>query len=340
MPTVRVQALAKVNLGLRILYRRPDHFHELRTVFQTISLADRIELDYRRQAGGPGGRSVELSCNRPDLAGPDNLAARAALRLLEATGSKGRVRIQLDKIIPAGAGLGGGSSDAGAVLLALASRLRPAPPFDLLLRLAAELGSDVPFFLLGGRALGVGRGTEIYPLPDTPARWLLVAAPPIHVSTAEAYRQLSPTVPVLPEPPPSGSTGVPRRGRHAGLAAPSPVSSPVSNLTTTSWEDKIDRFCSSVCVPEWGPGLENDFEPVVFRMHPELEKLKALLKRGGAFPALLCGSGSAVFGLFADRRQALRARDSLDLEDGRCFVIQTVSRTGYRARWRKWLSEV
>ncbi|HYM09446.1 MAG TPA: hypothetical protein VEU62_01870, partial [Bryobacterales bacterium] len=144
--------------------------------------------------------------------------------------------------------------------------------------------------------------------------WLVVAAPAIQVSTNEAYRRLG------------------------------------ANLTTGSWEDKIDRFCSSVCAPERGApaaareqvvaGLENDFEPVVFQMHPELVILKERLQRLGASPALLSGSGSALFGVFVDRRQALRARDSLDLEDGRCFVVKTVSRAGYRARWRKWLSEV
>ena len=302
-----IQALAKVNLGLLVLYRRPDNFHELRTVFQTISLADRLKLDYRR-TGGP---AAELTCDRADLAGPENLAARAAQRLLEATGSKGRVRLHLEKRIPVGAGLGGGSSDAAAVLRALGDLLRPAVPREVLFRLAGELGSDVPFFLLGGRALGLGRGAEVYPLADLAERWMVVAAPAIHVSTAEAYRRLSP------------------------------------NLTTNAWNDKIDRFCSSVCVTEQGPGrgmaqdlragLENDFEPVVFRMHPELETLKARLKRLGARPALLCGSGSAVFGVFADRRQAVRARDSLDLEDGRCFVVKTVTRAGYEARWRKWL---
>ncbi|MBI3693218.1 MAG: 4-(cytidine 5'-diphospho)-2-C-methyl-D-erythritol kinase [Acidobacteria bacterium] len=302
-----IQALAKVNLGLRVLYRRPDNFHELRTVFQTISLADRLELEYRRR----GGPSVELTCDRADLAGPENLAAQAAQRLLELTGSKGRVRLHLEKRIPVGAGLGGGSSDAAAVLRALGALLRPAVPREALFRLAGELGSDVPFFLVGGRALGLGRGTEVYPLADAGERWLVVVAPGILVSTAEAYRRLSP------------------------------------NLTTDAWNDKIDRFCSSVCVTEQGPagglaqdlraGLGNDFEPVVFRMHPELETLKARLKRCGARPALLCGSGSAVFGLFADRRQAVRAHDSLDLEDGQCFVVKTVSRASYDARWRKWL---
>ncbi len=303
-----VHALAKVNLGLRVLHRRADNFHELRTIFQTISLADRMELEYRRAGKS---RSVELTCSRSDLAGPENLAARAAQRLLDATGSRGMVRLHLEKRIPAGAGLGGGSSDAAAVLLALGSLLRPQPGWELLHDVAEELGSDVPFFLVGGRALGVGRGTEVYPLADIPERWMLVVAPGVEVSTAEAYRRLS------------------------------------AGLTTGSWEDKIDRFRSSVCVAERRPGglaqdfrvgLENDFEPVVFRMHPELEKLKARLERLGARPALLCGSGSALFGMFSGREQALRARNSLELDAGCCFVVKTVSRTGYYARWRKWLS--
>ncbi|MBI3664865.1 MAG: 4-(cytidine 5'-diphospho)-2-C-methyl-D-erythritol kinase [Acidobacteria bacterium] len=303
MSAIRVEALAKINLGLRVLYRRPDNFHELRTVFQTISLADRIDLQYRR-SGGP---AIELTCNRAELSGLHNLAARAARRLLEATGNIGRVSLQLEKRIPVGAGLGGGSSDAAAVLWALGSLLRPLPPRELLFHLAAELGSDVPYFLLGGRALGVGRGTEVYPLADSPARWLLVVAPSIAVSTAEAYRRLAP------------------------------------HLTSSRWEDKIDRFCSVICVPEQGPARdfkldpENDFEAVVFRLYPELERLKARLGELGARPALLCGSGSALFGLFADRRQALRARDSFDLDDGDRFVVKTVGRADYQTRWRGWL---
>ena len=303
MPTLEFEALAKVNLGLHVLYRRPDGFHELRTVFQTISLADRLRLDYRPR----GGPSVELDCERADLAGPTNLAARAAARLLEATGSRAQVRIHLEKRIPAGAGLGGGSSDAAAVLQALGSLLRPRPDPGQLRRLAAELGSDVPFFLVGGRALGLGRGHEIYPLPDESRGWLLVVAPPTPVSTAEAYRLLGPA------------------------------------LTIEPWEDKIDRLCSRVCALGRGQagafvaGWENDFEPVVFRLHPQLGKLQARLEALGARPALLCGSGSALFGGFTERRQALRARDSLDPEDGHRFVVRTVSRREYRARWRRWL---
>ncbi len=313
MPVVRAEALAKINLGLYVLYRRPDHFHEIRTVFQTIALSDRIEVEYRRARRS----SVEIACNIPELAGDANIAARAARLLLETADAGGRVRVQIEKRIPAGAGMGGGSSDAAAILLALGSMLRPRPSFETLLRLAGMIGSDVPFFLVGGRALGLGRGEEIYPLPDGSPQSAVIVAPRQHVSTAEAYRRLSP------------------------------------RLTEESWKGKIDRFCSSVCAlepgalpgPKEGPArylqtdLENDFESVVFQMHPELKKVKARLARLGARPALLCGSGSALFGMFTDRRQALRACDSLELEDARSFVVQTVSRTGYRARWRKWLGE-
>jgi 4-diphosphocytidyl-2-C-methyl-D-erythritol kinase len=302
MTRVTVEALAKVNLGLYVLYRRPDDFHELRTVFQTISLADRLEVAY-----GPGRRrSVELICNRPELTGPENLAARAAARLLETLRTSGRVEIRLDKRIPVGAGLGGGSSDAAAVLQTLAVLLRPRPPRPVLFRVAAELGSDVPFFLLGGRAVGLGRGTEVYPLPDSPVQWMVVAAPPVFLSTAEAYRRLSP------------------------------------KLTPGRWEATIHRFCSSICAEsakEFGGVLENDFEPVVFQMHPELGKLKTRLQRAGARPALLCGSGAAMFGVCAGRRAAVRVRDSLELAGGGRFVVHTVTRTAYQARWRRWLGE-
>jgi 4-diphosphocytidyl-2-C-methyl-D-erythritol kinase len=214
------------------------------------------------------------------------------------------VEIRLDKRIPVGAGLGGGSSDAAATLRALAWLLRPRPDLALLLRLAAELGSDVPYFLAGGRALGIGRGTEVYPLPDPPLRWMVVVAPAFSISTAEAYRLLAP------------------------------------HLTTERWDDKIDRFCSRLCAEtarDEGRLLENDFEPVIFRRYPELGKLKERLQAAGARPALLCGSGAAMFGLCTGRRRAVRVRDSLDLAGGGCFVVHTVTRVACEARWRRWL---
>ena len=178
-----VPSLAKVNLDLRVLYKRRDGFHELRTVFQTISLADRIGIVYT-----PGPKTSVAITGNVDI--PNNLIVRAAEAVLNATKAKGAIEFQLHKQIPMGGGLGGGSSNAAAVLLALPVLLGKSVKPAKLHELAAELGSDVPFFLYGGTALGLGRGTELFPLADAPAARGLVVAPGIHVSTAEAYKAL------------------------------------------------------------------------------------------------------------------------------------------------------
>ena len=157
----RVRALAKINLDLRVLGKRPDGFHELRTVFQTISLADSIDIAFT-----PGRKtSIEL---QDSLGIADNLVTHAARLVLETSRAAGRVEMQLRKRIPMGAGLGGGSSDAAAVLLALPVLTGRPLPLAKLAELGQQLGSDVPFFLLGGRAVGIGRGSELFPLPDAP----------------------------------------------------------------------------------------------------------------------------------------------------------------------------
>ena len=185
--SARVPAYAKLNLGLRVLYKRPDGYHELRTVFQTISLADRIGISFTPAQG----TSIEVH-GTPAIT--DNLVCKAALFVAEAAGIKGDIVFHLKKNIPMGAGLGGGSSDAAAVLLALPAlagkRLAP----EDLSSIAARLGSDVPFFLHGGTVLGLGRGEELYPLPDQASAQGLLVVPAIHSSTAEAYRDLSRTI--------------------------------------------------------------------------------------------------------------------------------------------------
>ncbi|HEY3744067.1 MAG TPA: 4-(cytidine 5'-diphospho)-2-C-methyl-D-erythritol kinase [Bryobacteraceae bacterium] len=180
-----VPSLAKINLDLRVLHKRPDGFHELRTIFQTISLADRITIEYT-----PGAKKTLSIAGNVDI--PNNLILRAAEAILKKTKAKGAIRFELDKQIPLGGGLGGGSSNAAAVLLALPVLLGGKPlPLPKLHDLAADLGSDVPFFLYGGTALGLGRGTELYPLSDVlPARGLLVT-PPVHVSTPAAFEALN-----------------------------------------------------------------------------------------------------------------------------------------------------
>src|SRR6202167_1819318 len=179
-----VRSLAKINLDLRVLHKNPDGFHDLRTVFQTISLADTIEIEFEKA------RRSELSIDDPDRI-PDTLILRAARATLDAMGVAARVHFRLIKRIPMGGGLGGGSSNAAAVLLALPVLAGRALPMEARMQIAASLGSDVPFFLLGGTALGAGRGTEIYPLADLAAEPLLIVSPGLHIATPDAYRALN-----------------------------------------------------------------------------------------------------------------------------------------------------
>ncbi len=193
MPTRVLAAPAKINLHLEVLGRRSDGFHGLETIFQTIGLADRVEVELEPSGtAGDGGNPIALTCSDPTLpTGPDNLAWRAAAAVLALHPAAGRVQIRLDKRVPHGAGLGGGSSDAAAVLRALAHLLgwhdQPA-----LHRLALALGSDVPFFLLGGTAHALGRGEELTALPDLPAQPITVLMPEgAHLPTPAVFRELT-----------------------------------------------------------------------------------------------------------------------------------------------------
>jgi 4-diphosphocytidyl-2-C-methyl-D-erythritol kinase len=296
----RLRALAKLNLDLRVIARRPDHYHELRSIFHTISLADTINVAFTP------GRRTEISLDG-NIEIPNNLIVRAARAVLEECRAAGRVEFALRKIIPMGAGLGGGSSDAAAVLLALPVLIGRRVALDRLIALGSELGSDVPFFLLGGAAAGIGRGTELYPLPDGPVRYGVLAAPEVHVSTAEAYRALSP------------------------------------QLTSESQQNKIVSFQAQVWSVFGVPGARsgwvdsrNDFETVVLQQFPQLASLKKRLSRLGANPAMMTGSGSAIFGLFRDREKACRALESV--KDVRVFPISLVSRARYRSLWWRALA--
>lgn len=295
-------AYAKVNLGLRILDRRPDGFHELRTVFQTISLGDPIRVGWQ-----PGRKTkIELACSDPELENAENLAWRAAEALLARVGRRGRVRIEIEKRVPAGAGLGGGSSDAGAVLRAL-TLLLPSVPAGQAHEVAASLGSDVPFFLEGGRAVGIGRGEELYPLPEQKRQWMVLATPGVHVSTAHAYRALEASRGALTP----DRKGFILRGFCAGFRA-------------SSRADAI----------ELAGALTNDFEDIVFRQFPELQTIKLELLRVGAKQASMSGSGSALFGVFEGRAAALGAYAALTGKGVNAHLVRTVSR-GEFGRWKQ-----
>jgi 4-diphosphocytidyl-2-C-methyl-D-erythritol kinase len=294
MPSLRVRAFAKVNLRLDVLARRADGYHELRTIFQSISLHDTLQLELNRNPG------IELAVRGDSAlaAGPqrENLAWRAAEAFRRHVKLPGGIAIILKKRVPAGRGLGGGSSDAAATLAGLVrlTKRRIAP--ERLLEIAASLGADVPFFLGGGRALGTGRGDEIYPLPDGKRRTLLVVSPrDIAVNTRDAYGWLD------------------RR------------------LTKKPDNSRLWSFCA-LC---WSPQeehLSNDFEEVVFRHHARLARIRRTLLQGGAAEAALAGSGSAVFGIFPNPAQARRSA-RLFPED-QVFLCSTLSRRAYtRALW-------
>jgi 4-diphosphocytidyl-2-C-methyl-D-erythritol kinase len=296
MREIRIPAFAKINLRLDILGKRPDAYHELRTIFQTISLHDDLCLRASKTAGIcltiQGNDTLSLEPVRKNLV----YAAVDALR--RELDIRSGVEIRLQKNIPAGRGLGGGSSDAAAALRGYLRLTRSQIPDARLIEIAASLGADVPFFLFGGRALGIGRGNEIYPLPDIPKLSLLVISPRnIHVPTPDAYRWLK---------------------------APA--------LTKNRSASKLWKFCAlSWSLPAAagapGSGLSNDFERPVFQRHPRLAQIKRALLQLGAAEASLAGSGSAVFGFFPSPVLARRA--AVRFQDEQTFVCETISRDRY-----------
>lgn len=305
-----VPSFAKLNLSLKVLGKRLDSYHELRTIFQSITLADRLEIEYR-----PGrGSQVELTSSI-DI--PENLASRAAHAVMDAASIRGTVRISLHKRIPMGAGLGGGSSNAAAVLLALPALTRKPLPLSELNRIAATLGSDVPYFLYGGAALGLGRGEELFPLPDPGPRHALLITPGVHVSTPAAFAALN--RPFLTELTPSG------------------LANKMGSLQSVAW----GLACAISSGADWETFCENDFEAAVFPQFPLLKSLHRKLARSGATLVRMTGSGSALFGLFPSRQAAKQGMVSLGELPSKVAVqtIEFSSRAQYRAAWRRALRE-
>jgi len=294
-PTLILPAFAKINLDLRILGARADGFHDLRTVFQSLALHDVLTFTRRR---GP----FAIECDAPSVpTDRRNLIWKAASLLWRTVGRRrGEVPrdalVALSKRVPHEAGLGGGSADAAITLVGLTRMWDLEVDFSTLSRLAARLGADVPFFLVGGTALGLGRGDDIYPLADLPRTYVVVVRPPFGVSTTEAYGWYD---------------SEPRRAAREAPRRPLP-----------------DRW------PEWAVSLRNDLEPAVARHHPTIARIKHALLDAGAVVAAMSGSGSAVFGLF-DRLDAAR-RTAADLSRPGWHVVhtRTLLRSEYAQRLR------
>jgi 4-diphosphocytidyl-2-C-methyl-D-erythritol kinase len=266
MPTFA--SYAKVNLHLQVVGRRADGYHELRTIFQTVDLADSVSVELTGREG------VEIETVGADLpAGPGNLAWAAADRFLARWAPGQGVTIRLEKRIPMGGGLGGGSSNAATVLRSLQSLLgEPAPPGELW-ELARDLGADVPYFLLGGTAIGFGRGDELVPLPDLPPRQLVLVLPPLHISTREVFAD-------------------------------------IGELTVTALDPRIASLVQRQAI-DWGvvEHVSNDLEGPVFRRWPELARLHHELLASGAVAARLSGSGTALWAVWDGQVDAgLQAR--------------------------------
>ena len=263
------RASAKINLGLHVLRKRGDGFHDVETVLVPIGWSDEVTVE--------SSRSLTFTCDDASLNNTDNLCLQAAHLLRDRTGKRKGARIHLSKRLPYGAGLGGGSSDAAAVLRLLDQLWNLEMEDDALAAIAAELGSDVPFFLLRSTAYATGRGVDLTPIEQDGTPLIIpydivVALPNVRVSTADAYWQVVPNDVDRPD---------------------------------------LVALVRSLDLDRWKEEMVNDFEATVLGAIPEIAALKKSMYEAGAGYAAMSGSGSAVFGVFTDSSAALAASEAL-----------------------------
>jgi 4-diphosphocytidyl-2-C-methyl-D-erythritol kinase len=325
-----VRSYSKINLGLTIGPPRPDGFHALSTLYQTLDAHDLVTVD----ASPATTTSITLTCNNARVpTDARNTAFKAVDLALSALNFTAKVHIHIEKRLPIQGGMGAGSANAAAALFGLEQELAalgaPILPSADRLQIAAQVGSDVPLFLIGGSVLGLSRGEEVYPMPDLPQTWCIVALPEIGVSTPQAFRDWD--------------------ARHVSSA-----------LTTIQASDRLDRlsriFASALCEPHSSgvsrnagglagnpllalvrTGIENDFEEVVFPQSPFLGEIKRILAGSDLAPeqsavyAALSGSGSALFGLYPNLKAAELAEQRLAKAGIRSLRTKTLPRQEYWA---------
>jgi 4-diphosphocytidyl-2-C-methyl-D-erythritol kinase len=351
--TVTVKSFAKINLGLRIGHAREDGFHELLTVYQTIGVYDVIHVSIQRGSG------IEIRCADPRVPRDEtNTCFRIAEKVMAALGAKGRVLIEIEKRLPVQGGLGGASANAVSTLLGLERAARKTLSQGERLRIAAAIGSDLPLFLVGGTVLGVGRGEQVFPLPDFPSTACVVVTPAIGVSTPRAFAEWDRIQGLKASASEALDADASADGaslRSAGTDEGVRPYTGSSKLTASSPSDRINQlgYGLSAWPSAWysgapsnvrggragnpllalvRAGIENDFEQVVFPEHPELGEVKRALVRAGAKYASLSGSGSTLYGLFASRKAADSAVTRLRKAGWTAQSTSTLTRAEY---WRR-----
>jgi len=364
---VTVRSFAKINLGLCIGALRPDGYHELLTIYQTIALHDVIRVRVERGSG------IEIRCEDPRVPRDEsNTCYRIVGQAMALLRARGRVVIEIEKRLPVQGGLGGASGNAVATLLALERAVKKELPGPERLRIAAEVGSDLPLFLVGGTVLGVGHGEEVYPLPDLPSVPCVVATPEVGVSTPKAFADWDEKFGDIDKTCHSGpafggeesAVAGARKADSSGAESPLGMTKPsgAPKLTISTPSDRMVQFgrvlsawlstqgkvksgkgLSGVSASGRGraetplldlvrTGIENDFERVVFPQYPELCEVKRVLGQAGAFYASLSGSGSAIYGFFRTQPAAEKAAARLRKTGIEAQATATLTRRQY---WEK-----
>ena len=316
---VLVRSFAKINIGLRIGPLREDRFHELRTIYQTLDFHDLIRVDAGRGSG------IEILCKNPLVPTDENNTCwRAAERVLRALNTRAKVRITIDKRLPLQGGLGGASSNAVATMLALEKALKQELKAAERLRIAAEVGSDLPLFLMGGTVLGSGRGEQVHALQDLPELHCVVATPAIGVSTPQAFAEWDRKL-----------TGQEASDRIKTFSQSIYEWLSGSRFSPTGVPAKGRGQAEALLLDLVRAGIENDFESVVFPKHPSLREVKRVLERSGAEYVSLSGSGSTIYGLFAKGSKAVSAARGMSRTGVQAQAWKTLPRDQY---WKRLFS--
>ncbi len=340
--SIALRSFAKINLGLKIGPLRADGFHELRTIYQTIALHDVVRVEVQ------AGDAIEIRCDDPRVpCDSTNTCYKIAERVLKTTNKRGKVVIEIEKHLPVQGGMGAASSNAVAAMLGFERTLAVELSQQDKVRIAVEVGSDLPLFLIGGTVLGVDRGQEVYALPDLPETPLVVVTPAVGVSTPKAFAQWD----ALVERAETGEAIEIAAAEIAQSALTVPEATGTINKRDQAGSAWLSERLLSRAVPAEGPasgvpalggdqaetplldlvrtGIENDFERVVFPEYPELREVKSVLRREGARYASLSGSGSTLYGMFDSSSDAEAAAERMRVAGHVAVATRTLMRAEY-----------